>query len=65
MNTKHEESSYSETISSFIYRLELDNFEKEYRDHFKKYGFNQGEAYHVEKMVKQHGRTNYIARDLK
>ena len=63
INTKHEEGSYSETISSFIYRLELESFAREYRGHFKRYGFNRGEAFHVEKMVNLHG-PGYIVRSV-
>ena len=55
INMKHSKSSFSETVSSFIYRLELDNLGEEYRAYFKRYGFNIGEAYHVEKMIRLHG----------
>ena len=63
INTKHEEELYSETISSLIYCLELESFAREYRGHFKRYGFNRGEAFHVEKMVNLHG-PGYIARSV-
>ena len=47
INTKHERGSYSKTISSFMYRLELESFAREYWVHFIRYGFNRREAFHV------------------
>ena len=55
MMSKHEENFHSETISSFIYRLELEHLAKEYRKYFTKHGFNIEEAFHMEEMVKRHG----------
>ena len=60
INMKHSESSINETVSSFIYRLELDNLAEEYRAYFKRYGFNIGEAYHVEKMIRLHGPEYFL-----
>ena len=37
---KHRESYNSETVSSFIYRLGLENLAEEYSAYFKRYGFN-------------------------
>ena len=62
INAKHECSSFSETISSFIYCLELEEFAPEYRTYFTRYGFTRGEASHVEKMVKLYG-PEYIRKD--
>ena len=53
MNIKQKENLFSETISSFINRLELD--QQGYREYFKKLGFNREEAGHMEKMVERHG----------
>ena len=55
IHTEHDESSYTESISAFIYRLELEEFAEDYREYFGRYGFNWGEASHVEKMIKLYG----------
>ena len=60
---EHEEGSYSETITSLTYSLELETFAREYRVHFKRYGFDRGEAFHVEKMVNLQG-PKYIVRSV-
>ena len=52
---KHKENLFSETISSFISRLELEHLSKAYREYFKRHGFNREEAGHMEKMVERHG----------
>ena len=57
------ESSYNKAISSFIYRLNLDEFAREYRDYFGWHGFNTREASHVEEMVKRHG-SNFIVKNV-
>ena len=63
MNTKHVESSYSESISSFIYRLNLDKFKHEYRDYFEWHGFNRKEACYVEKMINRYG-SDFIMKNM-
>ena len=63
MNSNHVESSYSKAISSFIYRLNLDEFAREYRDYFGWHGFNTREANYVEEMVKHHG-SNFIMKNV-
>ena len=60
INMKHGELSFSETVSSFIYRLEVEDLAEEYRAYFKRYGFNIGEAYHVEKMIRLHGPEYFL-----
>ena len=55
MNTKLVEISYTESLSSFIYRLGLEKLANEYKDYFDWHGFNRKEAVHVEKMINRYG----------
>ena len=43
MNTKRGDNNFIETLSNFIFRLELEEYAEEYKDHFKRYGFTRGE----------------------
>ena len=63
MSSNHVESSYSKAISSFIYRLNLDELAREYRDYFGWHGFNTREASYVEEMIKRHG-SNFIVKNV-
>ena len=63
MKTKHKEIPSGETVSSFIYRLELEHLAKEYTKYFKMHGFNKDEGALMEKMVQRHG-AYYIWRVL-
>ena len=63
INTKHEESSYSESITSFIYRLNLEKFARHYRDYFDWHGFTRKEALYVEKMVNWNG-ADFVMKDV-
>ena len=63
INTKHVESPFNESISSFIYRLNLDKFASHYRDYFDWHGFTRREACHVEKMINWHG-ADFIMKDV-
>ena len=60
INIKHQEISYSETFTSYIFCLKLEKFTEEYRKYFKRYGFNRGEACHVEKIIKLHGSEYHL-----
>ena len=51
VNGKHEDWSDKETMSTFIFCLELEDFEEEYKLYLSKYVFNQKEAKYVETMV--------------
>ena len=55
VKVKHEDTSFRETISSFINRLELEHLSKGYKEYFKRHGFNREEAGHMEKMIQRHG----------
>ena len=59
MNTKHGDNNCRETLSNFIFRLELEEYAEEYKDHFKRYSYTRGEAQHVEKMIEKYG-VDYV-----
>ena len=61
MNTKHQDINSIETVSTFIFRLGLEELASEYKYHFKRYGYTTAEAQHVEKMVRKYG-VDYILR---
>ena len=63
INNKYEESSYTESISSFIYRLNLDQFAHEYRNYFEWHDFNRREACYVEKMINWYG-SDFIMKNI-
>ena len=63
IHTKHKESSYTESLSSFIYRLNLDKFAHEYRNYFEWHGFNRREACYVEKMINRYG-SDFIMKNM-
>ena len=54
ITTKHEDTSIMESVSTFIFRLGLEDFAHEYEEYFKRYGFTRGEAQHVEKFFEQY-----------
>ena len=63
MNTKHEEKYCHETVSTFIFRLGLEELAEEYKDYFKRYGYTREEAQHVENMVQKYG-VEYILKPV-
>ena len=63
MNTKHVISSYGESISFFIYRVNLGKLASHYRDYFDWHGYTRKDACHVEKMINWH-RADFIMKDL-
>ena len=63
VNTHHGNNSFIETVSNFIFRLALEEYAQEYKDHFKKYGYTREEAQHVEKMIYKYG-VDYIMKPV-
>ena len=63
MNTKHGDVYRHETVSTFIFRLGLEELAEEYKDYFKRYGYTRSEADHVEKMVSKYG-VEYILKPV-
>ena len=52
---KHEDNSFSETISSFINRFEIGYLSKRCREKLKRHVLNRKEAIHMEKIIQMHG----------
>ena len=63
INTYHGNINSIETASTFIFRLGLDEFAEEYKNHFERYGYTRKEAQHVEKMVEKYG-VDYITKPV-
>ena len=60
-NTKRD--GWNKTLSMFIFRLGLEEYAKEYKAYFTRYGFTSNESEHVEKMVESYG-SRYILKSL-
>ena len=55
INIKHGCINSVETVSTFIFRLGLEEFAQVYKDYIKRYGYNREEAQHVEKVGNIYG----------
>ena len=63
INTKHGDTHCVESVSTFIFRLGLEDLAQEYKDYFKRFSFTRAEAQHVEKMVQKYG-GDYILKPV-